>query len=67
MAKIGTKLCPVDLSSDVYPTRGIWWPRVILCQVSLTFGQPLGQTDLWSDVPPLEASSGQDWYYIMSI
>ena len=30
------------------------------CQVSLTFGQPLDQADLWSDVTPLvEASSDQ--------
>ena len=52
MAKSGAKLGPVDLSSDVPPSRGLCWPRVVLTQVSLTFGQPLGQADLWSDIPP---------------
>ena len=42
----------VDLSSDVPPSRGIYWPRVVLLQVSFTFRQPLGQADLWSDVSP---------------
>ena len=54
------------------PSRDISWPRVILLQVSLTFGQTLGWTILWSDVcpyapiapcPPGEASIGQEWYY----
>ena len=62
MAKSGTKLGPVDLSSNVPPGRGIWWPRLVLCQVSLTFGQPLGQADLLSDVPPVEVSTGQEQY-----
>ena len=31
-------------------------------QVSLTFDQPLGMVDLQSDVPPVEASGGQDQY-----
>ena len=26
----------------------------------------LGQADLWSDVPPVEASTGQEWYYFRS-
>ena len=34
------------------PGRGIEWPRVVLCEVRLTFGQPLGQADLSSDVLP---------------
>ena len=46
------------------PSRGIYWPRVILHQVSLTFGQPLGQADFQSDDPPLQTSSGQEQYYI---
>ena len=46
MAKTGTNLGPVDLNSDVPPGRGILWPKAILHQVSLTFGQPLGQADL---------------------
>ena len=66
MAKHGTQLGLVDLSSDVPPGRGIRWTRVVLHQVSLTFGQPLGQADLWSDVPPVEASSGQEQYYVRS-
>ena len=36
----------VDLSSDVLTGRGIKWPGAVLWQVSLTFGQPLGQADL---------------------
>ena len=51
-----------NLWSDIPPSRSIWWPRVVLCQVSLTFGQPLGQVDLWSNVPLVEASNGQEWY-----
>ena len=35
-------------------------PPVEASQVSLTFGQPLGQADLQSDVPPLEAPGSQD-------
>ena len=67
MAKSGTQLGLVDLSSGIPTGRGIWWPRTVLCQVSLIFGQPLGQADLWSDEPPMiQASSGQEWYYIRS-
>ena len=50
-----------DLWSGVPPSRGIWWPRVVLHQVSLTFGQPLGQV-----YPPVEVSSSQAWYYFWS-
>ena len=43
MAKSGTNLGPVDLSSylaeqllaDLCPGRGIWWPRVELTWVQL--------------------------------
>ena len=44
------------------PSRGIWWPRAVLCHVILTFGYPLGQADIQLDVPPIEASGGQEWY-----
>ena len=60
MAKNGTNLGLVDLSSDVSPSGGIYCPRAILLQVRLTFCQPLGQTDLLSDVPvlgPVDLSS----------
>ena len=51
--------------SDVPPGRGIWWPRVVLHQVSLTFTvRHKVSLTLESDVPPVEASSGQDWYYV---
>ena len=66
MVKSCTKLGPVDLSSDVPPSRGIYWPSMVLLQVSFTFGQPLGQADLWSDVPPVEASSTQELYLVGS-
>ena len=62
VATTGTKLGLVDLSSDVPPGRGIWWPGAVLHQVSLTFDQPLAQADILSDVPPLEASGGQEQY-----
>ena len=48
------------------PTRDILWPNVILLWVRLTFDQTSGQADLWSDVPLLETSCGQVWYYIRS-
>ena len=41
-------------------------PPVETSQVNLTFGQPLGQVDLKIDAPPVEASGGQEWYYIRS-
>ena len=62
------------LRSDVPPSsKGIWWPRVVLHQVSLTF--TVRCKSVWhlqsdipsSDVPSLvEASAGQEWYYIQS-
>ena len=30
------------------------------------FVRSLGQADLWSDVPPVVVSSGQEWYYVRS-
>ena len=30
-------------------------------------GTKLGPVDLNSDVPPVEASSGQEWYYISQL
>ena len=39
---------------------------MVLHQVSLIFGQPLDQAGLQSDVPPVQASGGQDQYYIRS-
>ena len=52
IATIGTQMDPVDLSSDIPPGRGIWWPTAVPHQVSLTFCQPLVQAGLWSDVTP---------------
>ena len=34
------------------PNRDMLWPIVILLQVRLTFGQTLGQVDIWLDVSP---------------
>ena len=45
------------LRSDEPPGGGIsgqldiWSAFEVLCKVSLTFGQPLGQTELLSDIP----------------
>ena len=33
------------------PGRGIWWLAMVLHQVILTFGHPLGQNDIQSDGP----------------
>ena len=65
-----------ELQSDVPTSRGTWWPRLVLswvwltctqmypplqaAQVSLTFGQPLGQPNLQVKCTPLEASHGQE-------
>ena len=53
MTKDGTNKGPADLSSDVHPGRGIWWPRAVLHKVIVTLGYSFGQTDIQSDVPPL--------------
>ena len=42
---------------DVPPGRDILWPSLELLQVRLIFGQTY---------PPVEASSGQAWYYFRS-
>ena len=34
-------------------------------QVDIFF-RSLGQADLWSDIPLVEASSDQEWYYFRS-
>ena len=64
--------------SPITPNKGILWPRVILLWVRLAFGQPLvsciSQTPYtpYSPTPtplppaPVEASSGQEWYYVRS-
>ena len=44
------------------PGRDIWWPRMVLHQVILTFGDPLGQADYESDIPPVGASVAHEWY-----
>ena len=49
--------------SDVPPTRGTWWPSVVLHQVSLTF--TVGHTEVRC-TPLVEASGGQEWYYVRS-
>ena len=55
MSKSGTKLGPVDLSSDINP--------LLEASTEPTVVQKLGPVDLGSDVHPLlEASSGQEWY-----
>ena len=61
------------LRSDVPPTRGIWWPRAVLHQVSLTFtvGCNVSLTFAVRHTqvrcnPPVQASSGQEQYYVRS-
>ena len=53
MAKSGTNLGPVGLSSDV-PSP---WGRHLMAKSATK----LGTVDLSSDIPS-EASSGQEWY-----
>ena len=60
-ASCGIKLGPVDLSFDVSPSGGIKWPGVVLHQVHLSFGNPLGQADIWACEPPVEVSRGTNW------
>ena len=52
VANSGTRLGLVDQLSPVLPSRSIYLPQVVLHQVSLTFGHPLGQVDHQSDVSP---------------
>ena len=67
-----TPLCrgiwwPREVLHQVIMTLVILWPRMVLCQVIMTFVHPLGQADIWSDISPaVEASGGQEWYYIRS-
>ena len=56
MAKSGTTSGQAHLWSDVPPGRDIPWPNLELLQVRLTL----------VDVPPVEASSSQEWYYFRS-
>ena len=68
-----------DAPPHHYPSTGIQWSRVVLLQVSMTFGQPVGQANVWSDVPltpitpcghlvppQVEASGGQEWCKLVS-
>ena len=52
----------VRLTFSHTPSRGILWPRAVLCKVIMTLGYALGQADLQSDVPPVEASGGQEQF-----
>ena len=45
------------------PVETSGWPRKVH-QVTLTFGEPLGQADIQSDIPSIEASGGQEQYYV---
>ena len=51
-----------DIQSDVPPSRGIWWPRALLCKVIMTLHYLSGQADIQSDVSQVEASGGQEQY-----
>ena len=55
--KSGPECSPVDLSSDIPPSRGI-------CVAKTSMN--LGPVDLSSDIPPVEASSGHKQYYVRS-
>ena len=49
---LGYALGQADIQSGCIPSRGIWWPRAVLCKVIMTLGYSLGQADIQSDVPP---------------
>ena len=54
-------------SLDEPPSWGIWWLIAVIYQVIWTFGYPLGQAGIQSDIPlQVQASGGQDWYNIRS-
>ena len=55
-----------DLQSDVPPGRGIWWPRLVLHHVSLTFVSLWVRLTFSQMYPQVEASGGQDRYYVRS-
>ena len=61
-------LQPNPVTPPAFPSRGIWWPRVLILWVCLTFGQPLVRcTPIpYTPIAPVEASSGQEWYYFGS-
>ena len=65
---LGYVLGHADIQSDVPPIRGIWLPRAVLHKVSMAFGLCLqAKDDIQSDAKnptPLEASGGQEKYYI---
>ena len=49
------------------PSTDIWWPRAVLHQVTLTFGEPLDQADIQSDIPPVDAFGDQEQYCQVSL
>ena len=74
MAKSGTQLGPIDLSSfllsSVFKRPSVVFrctPQPPLKRYLVAKSSThLGPVDLSSDVPPMEAFSGQEWYYIGS-
>ena len=52
--------------SDVPPSRGIWWSRAVLHKVNLTFWRMQLRRQWTVRCIPMEASSGQEQYYIRS-
>ena len=48
------------------PSRGIRWQWMVLYQVILTFGHPVGQADIQSDVALSRGFWCQEQYYIRS-
>ena len=53
------KPCSVFKFSDNLSTLSQMYLPHMRLWVRLTFGQMLGQVDLWSDVPPVKTSCGQ--------
>ena len=59
--------CKGSGQSDVPPSRGLWWPRAVLCKVNLTFCRmQLRRQKTVRHTPPVEAVGGQDQYYVRS-
>ena len=57
----------IPMSKVTPHATGIWWPRAILCQVSLTWHFDIcSQTYPGQMYTQLEASGGQEQYYIRS-
>ena len=62
MAKSGTNLGPVDLSSDIPPVEASSGQEQYYSGQLDIFDQPLGKLTFGQMYPLVVASNGQEWY-----